>query len=239
MDQKTTRLNFPLRDIKGLWLLLFCVVLTAVPSCKDDDDLLRKDFLIVSDSLTREPVSAINCRVEEGRDTLYVHANVPYEMFFQTSDEESDWLTYENKGFNAEAKADMIILSYKPMGEFYKRRSGTLSFTSSDKYLGAFVTVNQGFGTLLCEDFSWLNYGYDYPWDAEDERRIDKWTTTQKNYGWTSTELESTGYPALYGRIGCVKLGDTKNGGDLITPNVTSIIGRFACHAALPCRGFL
>lgn len=81
MDQKTTRLNFPLRDIKGLWLLLFCVVLTAVPSCKDDDDLLRKDFLIVSDSLTREPVSAINCRVEEGRDTLYVHANVPYEMF--------------------------------------------------------------------------------------------------------------------------------------------------------------
>ena len=224
MDQKTTRLNFPLRDIKGLWLLLFCVVLTAVPSCKDDDDLLRKDFLIVSDSLTREPVSAINCRVDEGRDTLYVHANVPYEMFFQTSDEESDWLTYENKGFNAEAKADMIILSYKPMGEFYKRRSGTLSFTSSDKYLGAFVTVNQGFGTLLCEDFSWLNYGYDYPWDAEDERRIDKWTTTQKNYGWTSTEPESTGYPALYGRIGWVKLGDTKNGGDLITPNVTSII---------------
>lgn len=107
MDRKIIRLNFPLWNVKGLWLLLFCAVLTAVPSCKDDDDLLRKDFLIVSDSLTREAVSAVNCRIDEGRDTLYVHSNVPYEIFFQTADEESDWLRYENKGFDAEAQADI------------------------------------------------------------------------------------------------------------------------------------
>ena len=232
-------MNFPLRDIKGLWLLLFCVLLTAVPSCKDDDDLLRKDFLIVSDSLTREPVSAINCRVEEGRDTLYVHANVPYEMFFQTSDEESDWLTYENKGFNAEAKADMIILSYKPMGEFYKRRSGTLSFTSSDKYLGAFVTVNQGFGTLLCEDFSWLNYGYDYPWDAEDERRIDKWTTTQKKL---RMDLYRTRKHRISGIVRTHRLCEARRYEKRRRPDNSQrdeYHCRFACHAALPCRGFL
>lgn len=49
MDQKTTPFEFSAAGIQGPVAFAFCVVLTAVPSRKDDDDLLRKDFLIVSD----------------------------------------------------------------------------------------------------------------------------------------------------------------------------------------------
>ncbi len=191
----------------------------SLASCDKEPDFDRKQYLTVSETGNRnEPVSSLNLRLDENRDTIYVFSNVEYDCKFETSGLDK-WVTVEDKGKDPRTGADIYWVNYEGLDESYERRVGSLNFSSPENYLGTFITVNQGLKTLWQDNFNWLNYGLAGYVD-EGARRLDGWTAEQKNRGWVSS-----GDPAyLYGKVGMVRLGDEANGADMTMPQLSTII---------------
>lgn len=204
---------------------LYCLTIgiALLVSCSKEDALSeRSDFFTVTDSIAKEePIRVFETHLEGGKDTLYVYSNLgleDFEVFFQTDDQEDDWITMDRSEYLEKEKAIRLILNVSPLKETYARRTGTLSFSNKEKFLGQFVQITQGYLARFSTDFSWLKYGVVNPLDGSRETLISNWSAAQNGYGWTSTIAEGTAKAYCFGRNGHVKLGTETAGADLITP---------------------
>lgn len=102
-------------------------------------------------------------------------------------------------------------------------RSATVTIQSAEHpELDKTIVITQLPGNIILrEDFSWLAYGNEKPYNTTGETRFDTWTQDEINHGWYSTPVAaSSNQPLLYARQGFVKLGKTGFGGDLISPKL-------------------
>lgn len=219
--KRTVSLLFFRGSISFLFLLSLFLVLV---SCDDDKSYGRKEFLIVSETEEKEPVDNVYCKIEGGRDTLFVFSNVEYKYYFQTDDEDENWIKIISSDYLPDIDATRLIIEINPRGDDYLKRTGTLSFSSGENFLGQFVPFNQGFNTRLYEDFAWLKYGTNSPFDLSKDALISTWTETQVKYGWKSTVPEGVSEALCYGKNGYIRLGDESMGADLISPFTNGII---------------
>lgn len=208
---------------KRFYPFLFAIPLLITVSCGDDNDYSRSEVLVVSESTEQIPTSSVYCKIEGGKDTLYVFSNLEYKYFFQTNDKDDKWVKVIKSDYLPEIKATRLILEIAPKGDNLIKRTGTLTFSSEENYLGQFVPFNQGFSHRLNEDFSWLKYGTNSPFDTSKETLIKDWTSAQIEYGWKSTKEESSDNAFCYGKNGYIKLGTDIIGADLITPYISTI----------------
>jgi len=208
----------------GISFLFVSCLLTVFGSCDDDKDYQRKEFIIVSESMEKAPVKNVYCKIEGGKDTLYVFSNVEYKYFFQTDDDDEEWVKIISTDYLSDIEATRLIFEVSPRGNNYLKRTGTLSVSSGDNFLGHFVPFNQGFNTRLKEDFSWLKYGSANPLDASKEEAYEKWTEAQQKMGWESTPAEDFTQIFCYGKNGYVRLGSETGGADIISPYTNGIV---------------
>ncbi len=102
-------------------------------------------------------------------------------------------------------------------------RQTTLTLTGTGEYSGikATTTISQAAaGVVMNEHFDWMQEGiedfyYNYP-----EIRYDKWSAEETAHGWT------TKGDCLYGGRGYMKLGKTNDAGDLLSPKLSTIVGK-------------
>lgn len=223
MKTPIVKRRFSLSCFRGGSLVLFALVfMQALVSCDDDKSYERKEFLIVSESVEKNPVKNVYCKVEGGRDTLYVFSNVEYKYLFETDDEEEEWVRIVSSDYLPEIEATRLIFEINPRGDDYLMRTGTLSVASQENYIGQFIPFNQGFNTRLSEDFSWLKYGTANPFDMDKDTPIKSWSDAQVKYGWQSTGDENKN-AFCYGKNGYVRLGKEDMGADLISPYTNGI----------------
>lgn len=208
---------------RGLFSLSMLFLLLFLGACSDDEDYGRKEFLIISETVDKEPTQDVYCKIEGGKDTLYIFSNVEYKYFFQSDNEDSEWVKIVSSDYLSDIGATRLILDIQPIGEDLLKRTGTMSFASSENYLGKFIPFNQGFATRLKEDFSWLKYGSDNPLETDKETGLEAWTETQTKNGWKTT-ISIDEASRCFGKNGYVKLGDESLGADLISPFTNGII---------------
>lgn len=200
--------------------LLGAVVFAA--ACDDGDpNAERGEAIRVYTDPDEEPVDApIYADVRGGTLSLYVEANVDYDVFWQDA-ETKPWVRVLERRENARPGFDEIVLEVKPRQTYayYTRRTGTLSLSSPQNKLGSFVTVYQGAVARISQAFGGFTYGSTNPLVSEGEKPYSGWTAVQKGYNWTtSTEAY------CFGRNGYMKLGDDAgHGADLITPYVNDM----------------
>jgi len=174
--------------------------------------------------LTVKDVDKIkNINQTEQTLTVNVKANVQY-----TYTSNAAWIQYSNSVVGSEATDLNFTVSENTASS---SRTGTISFTCAQfPLLNVTYTVKQegkSEGTIVFfEDFSWLTYGSAIFYTTTGETRMDLWSQTEKDKGWTSTPNPgSTMQPLVYARPGMVKLGKTGFGGDIISPKLTGITG--------------
>lgn len=95
----------------------------------------------------------------------------------------------------------------------------TITFNFSNCTAGA---------SVFFEDFHWLAFTNTTHvfWDATFPIRFDSWTVAELAYGWTSTpNTFASNAPLLYATLGGAKLGRTSQGGDMISPKLSNIVG--------------
>lgn len=147
-----------------------------------------------------------------GDITIDVDANVAWTYTFE---DDATWLT------QLELSATKIRLrAEKNSGT---DRSTTVAVRSAaHPELDKTIVITQLPGNIILrEDFSWLAYGSEKPYNTTGETRFDTWTQDQLNHGWFSTPVAaSSNQPLLYARQGFVKMGKTGFGGDLISPKL-------------------
>lgn len=100
-------------------------------------------------------------------------------------------------------------------------RSVTMTISSSEHpSLTKTISIIQSDGSVVLEEhFDWLTYGSPIFYTTTGETRMDSWTETELQKGWTSTPNEfSSNQLVVYARTGFVKLGKTGYGSDLISP---------------------
>ncbi|GGW24793.1 BACON domain-containing protein [Arenibacter certesii] len=87
------------------------------------------------------------------------------------------------------------------------------------------IVITQSAGNIILEEnFDWLTYGSTIFYDTSGEKRMDSWTSDEKERGWTSTEnTNSSNQQLVYARTGFVKLGKTNYGGDLTSPTLSNL----------------
>lgn len=207
-----------LRRPFGNAVIIMLVVVSgfAMQACEETADLSRKDFLVVSDTLAKRAITKpVDLRLDANKDSLYVYSNVEFSVEFITDDDDQQWITLEDKGYDVKAGADLYLVHYKAKEGSYAYRYGTINFTHPESYLGQFVKVRQGMKSHVHEDFSWLLYGSADPYDTATEKAIGDWSTSQKEKGWTGE--------GVYGKNGFLHLGNESEGGHLVTPQVSEI----------------
>lgn len=207
-------------------LIASVVVALAFVSCNDDKDFSRANRLTIKlDTVELNTATPVICPVTGVDTVLYVSSNVDYTMTFRTSDDDTEWLTITDGGYDAEADAKKYIIHCKPStdGTFLKR-TGTLSIVYPDDYLGEFIQFVQGFSTRLGEKFNFLNTGSDIPFNTLGEKLLSDWTTAQKEVGWTSPTIGDNTSSYLYSKKGYVKLGDGEHAAQLLTPDLAKMV---------------
>ncbi len=202
--------------LAGLQLLLL--------SCENDGgDALRKERIEVYLSKDDEkPVTQLSVPSVGGEVELYVKSNVDFSAYWQDS-KTDPWITIEEVTED-EGGWKTIRLNVAAISKtcYYTRRSGVLALNVPDKYLGAFITIDQGITARLSSDFSWLKYGSSNPLSDAGETHISKWTGT--SLVWTSTEYDENVQTACYGKYGWLYIGDTEGTkADLVTPYTNDI----------------
>lgn len=217
-------MNVFLLLIRRFYPFLFAIPLFLSVACDDDKDYSRSEFLIVSESTEQIPTPNVYCKIEGGEDTLYVFSNVEYKYFFQTDDKDDKWVKILKSDYLPELKATRLIIEIEPRGDNLEKRTGTLSFSSKENFFGQFIPFNQGFSHRLNENFSWLKYGTNSPFDISKETLIKNWTNAQIEYGWKSTIENGYNNAFCYGKNGYIKLGTDILGADLITPYISTIV---------------
>ncbi len=201
--------------------LPLAVVAMIAGSCgKDDGNVLRKEYISVYLSKDAEsPVKSLSVPSIGGEFDLYVKSDVDFSVFWQ-DDKTSPWVSVTQ----VDKEDDWYVVRLKVQtisrNCYYTRRTGTLTLSSPEDYLGTFITVKQGLVARFSSDFSWLKYGNASPFVTIGETPITKWTGTQK---WEST-LYGDETPACYGKYGWLYIGDEKGTkADIMTPYVNGL----------------
>ncbi|WP_256012213.1 hypothetical protein [Desertivirga xinjiangensis] len=205
-----------------MYALLVC--LPILSSCSKDELLDgRSDVILVTETTEKTGVlTQLAMPLEGGKDTLYIHSGLEFNVAFETDDKE-EWIKVESLEQLPGTGTSRLILSIAPLQGSYNLRSGMLSVSNKSKYLGHFVRLSQGYTARFAETFSWLKYGTFDPFDASREVAIQSWSTAQKQYGWTST-ADGGGLAYAFGRNEHVKLGSDLAGADLISPRIGGIV---------------
>ncbi|MCB8994231.1 MAG: BACON domain-containing protein [Bacteroidales bacterium] len=154
---------------------------------------------------------------------INVKSNVEYTY---TSD--ADWLTFTKAEAAGASFTDLTFSA--ATNDNADARVANVAFTCTEfPALNANMVITQegkSEGTIvLYEDFNWLNYSTQIFYNTTGVVRYDNWTPEELAHGWTSTLNPGSGDTPLYGLIGCVKLGKTSYGGDIITPKIPEIVG--------------
>lgn len=227
---------------RWLPLLTLFLLLPSYWSC-DDSEEGRSEFISVShvdnqtgEKVEMEPDEALNIPPKAGQLSIFVKTNTNYSVLVQkkvpaNEQEEEEvienWLKAEKVGRNEATGEDEWHLAWEAQTKDYKRRIATVSITSPEADYGRFINIRQGFTTRLSEDFEWLKYGSSTasPNVTTNEKLIDDWTETQKEYQWSSTIAKEEDKAYCYGKFGFIRLGDDQgHGADLITPYITDIV---------------
>src|SRR5574344_1938420 len=96
-------------------LIASVVVALAFVSCNDDKDFSRANRLTIKlDTVELNTATPVICPVTGVDTVLYVSSNVDYTMTFRTSDDDTEWLTITDGGYDAEADAKKYIIHCKP-----------------------------------------------------------------------------------------------------------------------------
>jgi hypothetical protein len=153
---------------------------------------------------------------------INVKANVDYA--YST---DATWLTFTQADIGS-TSTDLIFTATS--NEDANPRIATISFTCAQfPELNTSLVVTQegkSEGTIvLFEDFNWLNYSTQIFYNTKGVVRYDHWTPDEQAKGWTSTLNTGSKDHPVYALIGCVKLGKTSYGGDIITPKLSGISG--------------
>ncbi len=201
--------------------LMAAVALVAISCNKEDDFSRSKNVVVYSDAELTTSTSKVVCRADGGEVLLYVRANTPYTMKFRTG-ASSEWARCESLGVKNGVETVKVTYDAVPDGN-YARRTGTLSFSAPDQYLGRFVTLSQGFSTRLEETFDWIATGYASPLEALGDP-VSRWSTTWKGKGWNRNYLTDEDECYLYAKRGYVCIGDETHNGELSTPDLARMV---------------
>lgn len=154
---------------------------------------------------------------------ISVESNINYSY---SSD--ADWLVFDRKEENG-AIDELVFKASANDGSV--GRPARIEFTVPDfpELSGTFIIAQDGkpsAAQIFKEDFNWLTTGNPVFYTTTGERRMDTWTEAELATGWTSTpHPESANQFLVYARPGFVKLGKTSFSGDLITPELSAIVG--------------
>lgn len=208
-----------LRNFIRLSLLLAGASLLAGSCGKDEGNGVRDEYISVYLSKdAEEPVTSLSVPCAGGEVDLYVKSDVDFSASWQDS-KTSPWAKID--GVEQDGEWSVVHMTVKPISStcYYTRRSGTLALNVPEKYLGTFVTVNQGITARLSSDFSWLKFGTASPLETSGETQFQKWTGTSQK--WESTVYTEDGIQACWGKFGWFYIGDTKGTeADIMTPFV-------------------
>lgn len=154
---------------------------------------------------------------------INVKSNVEY-----TYSSDADWFTFTKAEAAGATFTDLTFSATSNDGA--DARVGNVAFSCAEfPALNANMVITQdgkSDGTiLLFEDFNWLNYSTQIFYNTTGVVRYDNWTPEELARGWTSSLNPGSGDHPLYALIGCVKLGKTSYGGDIITPKIPEIVG--------------
>jgi Putative binding domain, N-terminal len=175
-------------------------------------------YLIIED--IESGISIIQAELDV---VINVKSNVEY-----TYSSDADWFTFKKAEAAGATFTDLTFTA--TANEAADARVANVAFTCAEfPALNANMVITQdgkSEGTIvLYEDFSWLNYSTQIFYNTTGVVRYDDWTTEQLAEGWTSTLNPGSLDHPLYGLIGCVKLGKTSYGGDIISPKIPEIVG--------------
>lgn len=142
-------------------LLLLSVALAAVCSCNTDDSPrrpVRSEYITVYETSPEKAVDAIQVPFEGVHDgKIHVLANVPvqWKYFVDQTDTGTDWFKIKSV---EEIESGHIVVTYDAESilalNSLNRRSGRLSFSCPEQYLGKYLPVKQGYSRRFHEDFS-------------------------------------------------------------------------------------
>lgn len=205
--------------------LLAMAAVAVLFSCeKKDPNGDRDEYIRLYRSFDdEEPVSSIWVGVKGGTVKFHVRSNVEFEAAWQ-DDKDTQWGNVKEVSSLGGDKYDVTV-DFKAIHSYpyYTRRTGNLMLFNKEKNLGNFVNVHQGLVTRLASDMSWSAYGTSDP-RKDDGVLLSKWSTTNKNRGWTSTPAEGADEAYLLAKNGYLQIGDSKgHGADLICPFITDI----------------
>ena len=208
-----------LKNFIRLSLLLAGASLLAGSCGKDEGNGVRDEYISVYLSKDdEEPVKSLSVPCAGGEVDLFVKADTDFSTFWQ-DDKKTPWVKI--KGVEHDGDWSVVKLDVQPISKtcYYTRRTGTLTLNAPEKYLGAFITLNQGLTARLSSDFSWLKYGSADPFLTAGETQFQKWTGTSLK--WESTAYTEDGVQACWGKYGWFYIGD-ENGteADILTPFV-------------------
>lgn len=105
------------------------------------------------------------------------------------------------------------------------RTAGLIFYLDGEQVPGVFEVNQEGMEVILYEDFSWLGYGSEIFYTTGGETRIDNWSSTEKEKGWSWHKPSADNIPSTYARQGFVKLGKTNYGSDILSPKLSAVQG--------------
>ena len=149
-----------------------------------------------------------NLLPEAGKLAIAINHNIPFEATLSAA----AWARIDRQ------TNDSVFISYD------KNRTGdrsvnlTVQGTGEQSHLVSTTIITQSApGLVMNEDFTWLSEGEEKPYYEYPEENFSKWSAAEKAHGWTTI----SGF--LYGGIGYIKLGKTKNAGDAVSPALTGL----------------
>ena len=216
-----------LMNLSGVLAVLGIMgALAVVSSCdRNDPNAERSEYIQVFQTQNQEePQTTYNVSVLGGEFSFYVKSNVEFSAAWQ-DDASNPWASVKEVKDNGNGNY-VVTLTVSPRATYayYTRRTGTLMLTSPENMLGTFVTIHQGLYARLSSDFAWCLYGTSDP-RKDDGTAYSSWSQTNLGRGWSSTTIEGTDGPYLYGKNGYLMLGDAAgHGADLLTPYVNDMV---------------
>ena len=151
-----------------------------------------------------------NLLPEAGTLAVAISHNVPFEASLSAT----TWARIDRQ------TDDSVYISYDKNRATERTVTLTVRGTGEQSSLVSTAPITQAApGLVMNEDFTWLSEGEEKPYYEYPEENFSKWSTAEKAHGWTTI----SGF--LYGGIGYIKLGKTKNAGDAVSPALTGLTG--------------
>ena len=146
---------------KTVLLLVSAVLAAAVCSCNRNDGPqrpVRSEYIKVYETSPDETVDDIQIPFEGVQNgQIHVLSNVPvqWKYFVDQRETGTDWFKIKSV---EEVESGHIVVTYDAESilvlNSLDRRSGRLSFSSPEEYLGKFLPIKQGYVQQFYEDFS-------------------------------------------------------------------------------------